>query len=279
MAPQSEKAAAMTAQKDIAARFRVLHAPGEMLVLPNAWDAGSARLIENAGAKAIATSSAAVAWARGYADGEHLPRAVLLETVREILRVVKVPVTVDSEEGFSSDPTEAGAFIAELAGLGAVGINLEDGTSPPQLLADKIAAIKDAVAKAGYDVFINARTDVYLKQLVAGDAALDETLKRGALYRQAGADGLFVPALADAAGYKAVAAAVALPINALIWSGLPSVAELKAAGVRRLSAGASIGRAALGAALRATKDLLENESYDAVRREAEGAPNMNTLLS
>ncbi len=268
----------MPAQKDAAAHFRALHAPGEMLVLPNAWDAGSARLIENTGAKAIATSSAAVAWARGYPDGEHLPRAVLLETVREILRVVKVPVTVDSEEGFSSDPKEAGAFIADLAKLGAVGINLEDGTSPPRLLADKIAAIKEAVANTGCDVFINARTDVYLKQLVAGDAALDETLKRGALYQQAGADGFFVPALADATGYKTIAAAIALPVNALIWQGLPPIAELKAAGVRRLSAGASIGRAALGAALRATKDLLENESYDAVRREADGAPNMNALL-
>lgn len=269
----------MTTQKDRATRFRALHAPGQMLILANAWDAGSARMIEHAGAKAIATSSASLAWAHGYPDGEALPKDVLLQTVREILRVVRVPVTVDSEAGFSDDPQAAGAFIAELAGLGAVGINLEDDSKPAELLASKIAAIKEAVAKAGCDIFINARTDVYLRKLVPTEAALDETLKRAALYQKAGADGLFVPALTALSELKRVVDSTPLPVNALIMKAMPPIDTLKKIGIRRISAGAGPGRAALGGALRAVKDLIENESTDALFREMEGNPDMNTLLS
>ncbi|MBI1329115.1 MAG: isocitrate lyase/phosphoenolpyruvate mutase family protein [Alphaproteobacteria bacterium] len=269
----------MTTQKDRATRFRALHAPGQMLILANAWDAGSARMIEAAGAKAIATSSASLAWAHGYPDGEALPRGILMETVREILRVVQVPVTVDSEAGFSDDPHDVGAFIAELARLGAVGINLEDDTKPPDLLAAKLSVIKDAVAKAGCDVFINARIDVYLRKLVPAEAALDETLARMTLYASAGADGLFIPALTGRSDLKRVVDSTPLPVNALIMRAMPPIGFLKEIGVRRISSGAGPGRAALGGALRAVKDLIENESTDALFREMEGNPDMNTLLS
>src|SRR5580704_7403795 len=157
---------AVATQKQSAELFRALHATGKLLILPNAWDAGSARLAEDCGAKAIATSSAAVCWAHGYADGETMPTAILLAAVAEIVRVVNVPVSVDSEAGFSSDPEAVADFVMALARAGAVGINLEDGTAPPDLLAAKIAAIKNACEREGMDVFVNARTDVVLKKLV-----------------------------------------------------------------------------------------------------------------
>ena len=242
---------------DRAAQFRALHNDGGILVLPNAWDAASARLAEECGAKAIATSSAAVAWAHGYPDGEALPTAVLLAATAEIVRVVNVPVSVDSEAGFSSNPETVADFIMALARAGVVGINLEDGKSPPELLAAKIAAIKIACEREGMDIFVNARTDVVLQNLVPREDVVREAIARGEIYLDADADGLFVPALTDLAAMRAIAEAVDLPLNVLIWTGLPPVSELKTAGVRRLSAGAGTSRAAYGAARRAMKEMLE----------------------
>ena len=265
-------------QKDAAAKFRALHAKGRILVLPNAWDVASARIAEDAGAEAIATSSAAVAWAHGYADGEKLPKARLLQLVSDIVRLAKIPVTADSEAGYASDVAEVAGFVVSMAKAGAVGINIEDGTLPPSVLVDKIKAIKQACAREGFDVFINARTDVYLKSLVPAEKAMEETLARGKLYAAAGADGLFVPGLADASGFRKVADAIDLPINALVWPKLPDVATLKEAGVRRVSAGASPARAAYGAMCRAAADLLKG-SYEVMNAEAEGCPNLNALMS
>jgi len=265
-------------QRDMAAKFRALHAPGQFLVLPNAWDAASARIAEDCGGKAIATSSAAVAWAHGYPDGEKLPKAVLLQLVAEIARVVKVPVSADCEAGYSSEPAEAAAFAIALGKAGAVGINLEDGTSSPALLAAKIEAIKKAGARDGLDIFVNARTDVYLKSLVPTERIRDEAIARGRLYQSAGADGFFVPALIETATMRQIADAVALPLNVLAWNGLAPAHELKTAGVRRLSAGAGTARAALGALRRITRELLDEGRYDAMFAEAKECPNMNSLL-
>ncbi len=269
----------MTAQKDQAAKFRSLHAKGNILVLPNAWDAGSARLFEEAGATAIATSSAAVAWSHGYADGETLPVDILLRTVAEITRTVKIPVSVDSEEGFSADPAKVADYVLKLIELGAVGMNLEDGRAPVELMEAKIGAIRKAVAAKGADFFINARTDVYLKQLTAPDAALDETLVRGTRYQKAGADGFFVPFLGELDALRKVVAKVDLPVNAIIFAKSPPVSELKAAGIRRVSAGAGTGRAALGAARRAAKELLEEGTYSAMFADHAGLPNLNELFA
>jgi 2-methylisocitrate lyase-like PEP mutase family enzyme len=266
-------------QADRAAQFRALHNDGSILVLPNAWDAGSARLAEDCGAKAIATSSAALCWAHGYADGETMPTAILLAAVAEIVRVVNLPVSVDSESGFSSDPEAVADFVMALARAGAVGVNLEDGTAPPDLLAAKIAAIKTACEREGVDMFVNARTDVVLKKLVPAEDVLREAIARGERYLDADADGLFVPALTDLAAMKTISEEIDLPLNVLTRPGLATVSELKAAGVRRLSAGAGIGMAALGAARRVTKELLEKGRYDAMFAEAEGVPNMNALLA
>ncbi|MEO7886490.1 MAG: isocitrate lyase/phosphoenolpyruvate mutase family protein, partial [Polaromonas sp.] len=145
-------------------QFVQLHqAPHGVLLLPNAWDAASVKIFEASGAKAVATSSASLAWACGYADGGALPPDELLDAVARITRVLKVPLTVDMEDGYSQDPAEVGRLAAELVDVCAVGINLEDGSDAPALLADKIRAIRSALK--GKPLFINARTDVYLRKL------------------------------------------------------------------------------------------------------------------
>lgn len=269
----------MTSQQDRVSQFRALHAKGSLVILPNAWDAASARVAEDCGARAIATSSAAVAWAHGYADGEAITPDMLLTTVTEILRVVRVPVSVDSEAGYSSDPDAVARFVGRLIDLGVAGMNLEDGNGPADLLARKIEAIRKYVTARDVDFFINARTDVYLHKLTAPEAALDEVLSRGRRYRAAGADGLFVPSLYDLGGLAKVAGAIDLPLNAVtIARDLPPVADLRSAGVRRISAGAATARAAFGAMRRAATQMLEG-SFDALFAEAEGCPNMNALMT
>lgn len=261
-----------------AAAFRALHAEGQFLVLANAWDAASARLSQEAGAKAVATSSAALAWCHGYRDGEDLPTDVLLTAVREILRVVRVPLSVDSEAGYSNDPGAVSDYAAQLIDLGVAGINLEDGTHPADLAARKIEAIKARAAKMGGDLFVNARTDVYLKSLTPADRALDETLARGRLYRDAGADGFFVPALNDAEGIRAVVQKIVLPLNILTLQATPPLAELRALGVRRISTGAGPGRAAYGATVRTMRALLDDGRTDTMFGSAADCPNFNDLF-
>jgi 2-methylisocitrate lyase-like PEP mutase family enzyme len=235
----------MTFDPSAAGTFRRLHERG-LLVLPNAWDAGSARLIERLGAKAIATSSAALAWSHGYADGQWLPVPLLVSTVAGIARVVRVPVSVDVEGGYASDDAAVGEAVAAVIDAGAVGVNIEDGSDPPDLLCAKIASAKRGAARRGTDLFVNARIDVYLRALVPEDERLAETLARAERYRAAGADGIFVPGVTDAGTIGAIARAVPLPLNVLARPGLPPAAELETLGVRRLSAGSGVAQALYG---------------------------------
>lgn len=222
--------------------FHDLHRGPGLLRLANAWDPGSARLIESLGAPAIATTSAAVAWAHGYPDGDALPPALVASTAQAIVRAVRIPVSVDFEGGFSSDPAEVAALAARLVDAGVVGINLEDGDGAPDLLCRKIEAIR-ARADA---LFINARTDVYLRGLGAESGRLDESIARAARYRDAGASGIFVPGVSDPDAIGALVRGIALPLNVLARVGLPSVAELTRLGVRRLSAGSAIAQTVWG---------------------------------
>ncbi|MGH8086340.1 MAG: isocitrate lyase/PEP mutase family protein [Lysobacter sp.] len=231
-------------QTDHAATFRRLHQTG-LLRLANAWDAGSARLIESLGAKAIATTSAGVAWANGYADGSQLPMHDLIDTAVRIARVIRVPLTVDFEDGYASDPATVADNVARVLDAGAVGINIEDGADSPDLLAAKIERIKRVAAERGVDLFINARTDVYLRGLVSEDKRVAEALARAKRYRDAGADGLFVPGLSDVGQIGEVVTGAGLPLNVMSLPGLPSASELEALGVRRLSAGAAISISAM----------------------------------
>ena len=255
-----------------AAVFKQLHADPQILVLPNAWDAASAALMEDAGAKAVATSSAAVAWAHGYADGDLLPVPTLLAAIGEIARVLKVPLTADIEGGYSDDLAALAETIKGVVGAGAVGINLEDGGRDPDLHARKIEAVRKA---AGAELFVNARTDVYLRGLAEGDAALAETLRRAELYRAAGADGIFVPGPVDEALLGTLAREIALPLNVMGRGGAPSAARLQALGVRRLSSATAPFRAAYAALGRVISDFLASGDANALAQAGQGLPDLN----
>jgi 2-methylisocitrate lyase-like PEP mutase family enzyme len=262
-----------------AALFRSLHAGPEPLLLANCWDAGSARLIESLGAKALATTSAGVAWAQGFPDGDRLPIERLLATVEAIRRVTRAPLSVDVEGGYAEDPVRAAQNVAALARAGAVGINLEDGAAPPELLVAKIQEIKRTVAQLGYDVFVNARTDVYLRALVPAEAQLRETLARVRLYADAGADGVFVPKVLVPGDIAAIVAAVELPLNVLAYPELPPLADLKALGVRRLSAGSGINTAMWGRVASLAKAFLANGEHAALAGESLPYPELNRLMT
>ena len=260
------------------ASFRRLHQDG-ILLLANAWDAGTARLIESLGAKAIATTSAGVAWSHGYADGDVLPVPHLLATVSGILDAIRVPLTVDIEGGYSDDPRAVGELVAQLAGMGIAGINLEDGGASPQQLCAKIEAIKRACTANGTDVFVNARTDVYLRNLVPAEHRVEETLTRAALYRAAGADGLFVPGIADREAITAVAASARLPLNVLVRATLPNATELQAWGVRRLSAGSDIAESVYRRVASLAAGFLRDGLSAPLSADAMPYPELNALFA
>ncbi len=227
--------------------FRNLHRGPELLLLPNAWDAVSARLIESLGAKAIATTSAGLAWSNGYPDGNALPEDQLVAAVREVARVIRVPLTVDIEAGYSDEPDVVAALLARIQDVGVVGINIEDGAGSPDLLCKKIAAIRSRAAHFGFDLFINARTDVYLRGIASGKAAIEEVISRSSRYRAAGCDGLFVPGLVVADAMATISKAIApMPLNVMAAPNTPAMHTLQESGVRRLSAGSSLAQAALG---------------------------------
>lgn len=266
-----------------AARLRALHDEGSVLVLPNAWDAASAAVIEEAGAQAIATSSAGVAWTLGYPDGERLTRDVMLAAVARIAAAVEVPVTADVEAGYGPDPVDVATTVAATLDAGAVGINLEDSSAPGQLYladaqADRIRGAREAAVGAGVRSFvINARTDVYLREIGEPDTRLGEVLARTEAYAAAGADCLFVPGLLELETLESLVASAPLPISAMARPGGPSIAALAAAGVRRISVGPAISEAAYGLARRAARELLEAGTYESL----DGAiafPELQSLL-
>jgi 2-methylisocitrate lyase-like PEP mutase family enzyme len=258
-------------------RFRKLHQEG-ILVLPNAWDAATARLFEAAGAKAIATTSAGVANVHGFADGNQLPRELALAAVARIVRSVELPVSADVEAGYGRTPDEVCETVRGVIAAGAVGINLEDGTEAPELLVAKLRAIRKLVAREGTDLFVNARIDVYLNGGGETEESFAESLRRAELYTDAGADGIFIPALLDAERLRAFCAAVPLPVNALAFRGLPAPAELARLGVRRLSAGSGVMRAALGFARRVAEELLEKGSYGGFLEGVPSHKEINALF-
>ncbi len=248
----------MTAQADRATAFHALHQGPEPLKLANAWDAGTARLIEHAGAKAVATTSAGVAWAHGYPDGDALPVDLLVGTIRGIVRAIKVPLTVDIEGGYAVDAVGAAVTVARVIEAGAAGINIEDGAGSPDVLAAKIAVARAAAVQAGVNLYINARTDIYLRGLAPKAERVSAVLERAAKYRAAGASGIFVPGLSEPDEIGAIVAGVGMPVNLMAWPGLADAAELGKLGVRRLSAGSGITQAAWGRIDGLARDFLEH---------------------
>ncbi len=258
-----------------AATFRSLHQTG-LLILPNAWDAASAALSVAAGAKAVATTSAGVAWALGWPDGAAPPEGELLGALARIVRAAgTVPVSADIEGGFSDDPGEVADGVRRVAETGAVGINIEDADGPAEALADKIAAVR---AQAGADLFVNARCDLWLRGIGPVEGRLEEAARRAALYRAAGADGLFMPGVTDEATITALVK-LGMPLNLLARATLPDAAALAALGVRRLSAGSNIAAAAYAAADRLTRGFLADGSSAAQAAEAMDYGALNALMT
>jgi len=248
-------------QMEKAKRFAELHVAGTPLLLYNAWDAGSAKAILEAGAKAIATSSWSVAAAQGYGDGEAIPIGFAEQIVGRITATVDIPVTVDFEGGYSEDDGELAANIARLLDLGVIGINFEDrivkgsGLYSVERQARRIAAIRKAAAQKGVDLFINARTDAFFEH---GDDAVGEALDRAKAYAAAGASGFFVPGLVNDALIGRVAEAVTLPVNVMVMDGVPSNGRLSELGVARISYGPiPYVRAMIGLRQEATAPLNE----------------------
>jgi 2-methylisocitrate lyase-like PEP mutase family enzyme len=214
-------------------------------------------LIESLGAKAIATTSAGLAWSRGYPDGNALPNDQLIAATRDIARTIRVPLSVDIEAGYSDDEQSVARLAVGILNVGAVGINIEDGADSPDLLCKKIEAVRESAVHSGMDLFINTRTDIYLRGIASGDAAVQEIIRRAARYRAAGCDGLFVPGLSDGGAMAAIAAAIApTPLNVMAAPGLPSIDALQKYGVRRVSAGSAMAQAALGCTSRLAASFL-----------------------
>jgi 2-methylisocitrate lyase-like PEP mutase family enzyme len=222
-------------QAEKAKRFAGLHVKGTPLLLYNAWDAGSAKAIAEAGAQAIATSSWAVAAAQGYPDGEAVP----FDLVEQI--VAQITVTIDFEGGYSEEDDELADYVARLLDLGVIGINFEDrvvqgsGLYKADRQAQRIQAIREEADRKDVALFINARTDVFFGGGSADPA--QEVLDRAKAYADAGASGLFVPGLQDEADIKRICDAISLPLNIMVMDGVPSTKRLTELGVSRISYG------------------------------------------
>jgi 2-methylisocitrate lyase-like PEP mutase family enzyme len=258
-------------QAEAAARFRALH-DERPLVLANAWDVGSARIIERAGAQAVATTSAGVSWSQGRADGERLTADDSVALARRLTRAVAVPVTVDIESGYGDEaPAQVASMVSRLVGVGVAGINLEDSGSEGAPLIElerhqqRLRAARAAAAASGSDLFINARIDTYLFAVGGVDDRFEETVKRAVAYCEAGADGIFVPGVTDAETIAALIAAIDAPLNIMVGPGAPAIDRLAALGVARISVGPAIALAALAATERAARELLGEGSYEQLR--------------
>jgi len=220
--------------------FAALHVPGDPVVLYNIWDVGSAQAVVAAGAQALATGSHPVADANGWPDGENVPMDFAFANAKRIVDAVDVPLTVDFESAYSTDPEEGGANVARLKETGAVGCNFEDqviggeGLHPLDLQVKRIEAIRRAV---GDDFYINARTDLFLKTQTYDEALIDQVVERGKAFAAAGASGFFVPRLSDPAQIERVVREVPLPLNVIAFPGAPDKKVWADAGVARISHG------------------------------------------
>lgn len=263
--------------------FKALHDGPDPLVLVNASDAATARIVVEAGYPAVATSSAGVAWLMGYADGENIPREEMLWMVRRIAERVDVPVTADMEAGYGIEPEAVADTVRATVEAGAVGMNIEDGAvgAPGPLLdfdlaVARIAAGRKAADALGVPAVLNARCDVFLRG-GKGPEALAEAIRRSNAYREAGADCLFVPFARDAETIGALVEGIDGPVNVLASAVSPPVPELKRLGVARISIGGLLSLAFATLARRAAGELADTGTYGF----AEGVilhPEMNALM-
>jgi len=241
--------------------FRALH-NGPLLILPNAWDAASAAVIAQAGAKAIATTSGGVSWSLGRRDGQRLTRAEMIEVVRRIASAVDLPVTADIEGGYGPAPDDVAATVKAVVTAGAVGVNIEDSKPDGSLFdvaeqAGRLRAARAAATQADLpELWINARADDFLCEIGAPEGRLNDVLTRASAYAEAGADSLFVIGLRGIDTVRALVEASPLPVNVMGGPGAPTATEFEAVGVRRLSVGTHIAQAAYTIAQRAAAEML-----------------------
>lgn len=266
--------------------LRKLHHGSKILALPNAWDVASARILEELDYPAIATSSAAVAFALGYPDGQRISRGEMLAAVERIAKAVRVPVTADTESGYGKTPEEIADFTKQLVASGAVGLNFEDITGDDEsthvelgLQVKKIRTIREISAALGVPLVINARTDIYLMPIGPEATRFERTVERLRAYREAGADCLFAPGVSDRETIAKLVEALGAPLNVLVSQGCPSLDELEKMGVARLSAGSSAMRAAMGAFQRVAKDWLAHGSYDSLLQCTIPYPQLNQMMA
>jgi 2-methylisocitrate lyase-like PEP mutase family enzyme len=248
-------------QQARARRFHELHHGHEILVLPNAWDAGSARVFELAGARAVATTSAGLAASLGFPDGEYVGRERMLGALERIVETVDVPVSADIEAGYGETVAEVRETVRAVLDCGAVGVNLEDGNAAPEILVEKIGAAREVADQAGVPLFVNARTDVYLRGTGEPGAQLADAVGRMRAYEAAGADGLFVPGLADPETIAELVGAVHRPLNIMARADVPPPAALQRLGVARVSVGSGASQSALGHVRRLAARLFGEGSY------------------
>lgn len=260
---------------------------GRILVLPNAWDAGSARIIERSGAAVIATTSGGISWALGLQDGQHLTRDQMLEEIRRIVNAVSVPVTADIEGGYGLSTQDVAKTVKGLVGVGAVGFNLEDsGNGGDPLLslkvqAQRLQAARVAASELQVNVVMNARTDVYLAGWgqTPGER-LEEAIRRANAYLAAGADCIFIPGVTDALTIQALVKRVQGPLNIMALAGSPSVAQLEGFGVARVSLGSALTQAAYSVTQRIAQEALTSGKLEvfAEFRNGETFGKINRLM-
>lgn len=264
--------------------FAGLHRKGDPLLLANAWDVGSAVVIAGRGAKAIATTSAGMAWSLGTPDGADLGAARVAAVVESIAAAVRVPVSADIEAGYGRDPETVAATVTAVVRAGAVGVNLEDRSGDedaplfgPDEQADRLAAARAAAHRLGIPLWINARTDVFLAGAGPAEGRVRAVLERSEAYATAGADSLFVPGLVDPDAVAELAGGP-LPVAVMAGPGAPGVAELAAAGAVRISLGSAVAQAAYAIAARAATELGTHGTYDAAAGGL-AYPMLNALMT
>lgn len=259
-------------QRQRAETFRKLHRAPPILLLPNAWDPMSARIFEAAGFPAAATTSGGLAWALGYQDGEKTPWPELVEATRRIAEAVHVPLTADIETGYGDTPDAVARSVTEIIEAGAVGINLEDGTPNPDEpvrsiddAAARIRAARAAASTAGVPIVINARIDLYLKHVGDEATRFTETVRRAEAYLAAGADCIFVFAVADLDLIKRLTAVIKAPVNVVGRAGGPGLKALEAAGVARVSIASGASMAVMAQIHRIAEELRQTGEFDILK--------------
>jgi len=263
--------------------FRALHHEKKILILPNAWDVPSARVFEDAGFPAVATSSAGLMVSLGYPDGQVISRDEYMSAVGRISRILSVPLSADIVAGFGTTPKEVLATVREVLKAGAIGINIEDFAHATKKLfpiatqAEKLKAIKKLGETSGIPLVINARTDAF--RFAPGDEGvrLKEAIRRAIAYRDAGADCVYPMGLFDAASIRVFVQTLDFPVNVMVRKGLPRVDELERLGVARVSFGPSASYAAMGLLKRAAREVLENGTYESLLAGAITFEELNSL--